>query len=94
MKKIFALLLSMVFLFSACSKTEEVKNQSTSAQESATTTPENEKVTIEIFQFKVEIVEQLNGLIADFEKEYPYIDVVIDTVGGGVRTMERHLEVE
>ena len=42
-----------------------------------------EKVKVDIFQFKVEIVDQLDELVADFEKEYPNIDVEIDTVGGG-----------
>ncbi len=44
---------------------------------------EAEPVTLEIYQFKVEIVDQLDALIEDFEAEYPHIDVVIDTVGGG-----------
>lgn len=42
-----------------------------------------EQVTLEIFQFKVEIVEQLDALVEDFEADYPHIDVIMDTVGGG-----------
>jgi len=42
-----------------------------------------EKVQVEVFQFKVEIVEQLDALVADFEAENPNIDIVMDTVGGG-----------
>lgn len=42
-----------------------------------------EEVTLEIFQYKVEIVDQLDALVEDFEAEYPHIEVVMDTAGGG-----------
>lgn len=50
--------------------------------ESATTN-EQENVTLDIFQGKVEVVEQLEALVEAFEKEYPYITVNLDTSGGG-----------
>lgn len=50
--------------------------------ESATTN-EQENITLDIFQGKVEVVEQLEALVEDFEKEYPYITVNLDTSGGG-----------
>jgi raffinose/stachyose/melibiose transport system substrate-binding protein len=40
-------------------------------------------VKVEVFQFKVEIVEQLDKFVADFEAAHPDIDIVMDTVGGG-----------
>ncbi len=47
------------------------------------TTNEQENVTLDIFQGKVEIVDQLEELVEDFEKEYPHITVNLDTSGGG-----------
>ncbi len=94
MKKMVALLLATVLILSACSQgtsegdqtsanTQAETTDQQSTQPSGSSTEEKEDVTLEIFQFKVEIVEQLDALIKDFEAEYPYIDVVIDTVGGG-----------
>lgn len=39
--------------------------------------------TVKVFQFKTEIVEGLNELKVEFEKEYPNIKLDIQTVGGG-----------
>lgn len=39
--------------------------------------------TVTIFQFKTEIVEGLNELAVEFNKEYPNIKLDIQTVGGG-----------
>ncbi|MEK3875380.1 extracellular solute-binding protein [Paenibacillus sp. FSL H8-0122] len=39
--------------------------------------------TVKIFQFKTEIVEGLNELKVEFEKEHPDIKLDIQTVGGG-----------
>lgn len=39
--------------------------------------------TVKIFQFKTEIVEGLNELKVEFEKEHPNIKLDIQTVGGG-----------
>lgn len=50
------------------------------AQQEGTT---GDVVQVDVFQFKVEIVDQLDNLVEDFEKEYPNIDIVMDTVGGG-----------
>ena len=73
MKKLLSitLVLSLIISLAACN------------QKVSESTLENEPVTLNIFQFKVEIVDQLDSLIADFEVAYPYINVVIDTVGGG-----------
>ncbi|MEF3302312.1 ABC transporter substrate-binding protein [Paenibacillus sp. GYB003] len=40
-------------------------------------------VTIKMFQFKVEIAEQLAKLAKEYEKENPGVKIQIDTVGGG-----------
>ncbi|NDL67280.1 ABC transporter substrate-binding protein [Anaerotalea alkaliphila] len=80
MRKAMALILALALLLSqaGCGKgdtdTEAAAGNGASSQE---------QVTLEIFQFKVEIVDQLDALVADFEAEYPQIDVVLDTVGGG-----------
>ncbi|WP_394136565.1 ABC transporter substrate-binding protein [Cytobacillus oceanisediminis] len=44
---------------------------------------EDEVVTLNMFQFKVEIAEQLQEMITEFEKEHPNIKVKLETVGGG-----------
>jgi raffinose/stachyose/melibiose transport system substrate-binding protein len=57
----------------------------------ATTTPEAtngtggqaKQVTLKIFQFKVEIADQLNKMIAEYEKENPNVKIQVETVGGG-----------
>ncbi|WP_010268165.1 ABC transporter substrate-binding protein [Paenibacillus senegalensis] len=41
------------------------------------------QVTLKIFQFKVEIAEQLTQLAQEYEKENPGVKIQIDTVGGG-----------
>jgi raffinose/stachyose/melibiose transport system substrate-binding protein len=42
-----------------------------------------ETVTLNFFQFKVEIAEQLQKMIDEFETEHPNIKVKLETVGGG-----------
>ncbi|PAK50794.1 ABC transporter substrate-binding protein [Paenibacillus sp. 7541] len=44
---------------------------------------DQEVKTVTIFQFKTEIVDGLNELKVEFEKEYPNIKLDIQTVGGG-----------
>lgn len=69
-KKISALTLVFFFfgiLFTACSPGKK-----------------NDKVTtIDIFQFKVEIVDALQDIIALYEKENPDVKINLETVGGG-----------
>ncbi len=61
-------------LFTGCSK--ETENQASGSEGS-------EQVTVEIFQGKVEVVDQLDALVEDFEAANPNITVNIDTSGGG-----------
>ncbi|WP_080832983.1 ABC transporter substrate-binding protein [Cohnella massiliensis] len=45
-------------------------------------------VTISVFQLKVEIADQFDAMIEEFEKEYPNIKVKAETVGGGTGYMD------
>lgn len=76
MKKIVSIFLVIAMsmsLFIGCNS-EQVNKEQTNTEE---------VVVVDIFQFKVEIVEQLDSLVRDFEEKYPNIDIVMDTVGGG-----------
>lgn len=42
-----------------------------------------EQVTIKMFQFKVEIAEQLAALIEEYERLHPNVKIELETVGGG-----------
>ena len=42
-----------------------------------------EVVTLNFFQFKVEIADQLQAMLKEFEAEHPNIKVNLETVGGG-----------
>lgn len=57
--------------------TEAASNTDTS------TGTEPDPVKIKIFQFKVEIAEQLAKLIDEYEAEHPHVTIELDTVGGG-----------
>lgn len=63
-------------------------NQSSNTNTSSNTgtdssTSEKEPVKIKIFQFKVEIAEQLAKLIEEYEAENPHVTIELETVGGG-----------
>lgn len=72
---------------SATTETKDTTSVATETTEPAetdqTTTENKEPVTIEIFQGKVEFIDQLDAFIKKFEAKYPYITVNADTVGGG-----------
>ncbi len=77
MKKFLAVTLMVVLavsLFSGCAKE--------SGSETGTT-EDVKQVTIDVFQGKVEVVDQLDALVEDFEAANPDIKVNIDTSGGG-----------
>ena len=44
---------------------------------------EEDKVTVDIFQFKVEFKDQFEDVVALYEKENPDVNIDITTVGGG-----------
>ncbi|WP_157950174.1 ABC transporter substrate-binding protein [Vallitalea okinawensis] len=91
MRKLWTLLVIVMALsFVGCSQNTETKESSNGNNQTIDNSKtkddvedEMEAVELDIFQFKVEIVEQLDSLIADFESEYPYISVNLDTTGGG-----------
>ncbi|MHA6534029.1 ABC transporter substrate-binding protein [Paenibacillus sp. BAC0078] len=86
MKKRSALMLSSVMLMTvvlaACGGNSNNKAASNASNGSAGNTSGAVK-TVKIFQFKTEIVEGLNELKVEFEKEHPNIKLDIQTVGGG-----------
>ncbi|MBU8767913.1 MULTISPECIES: ABC transporter substrate-binding protein [Cytobacillus] len=82
MKRFALLLLSLVLMagiMAGCSSSsssgdEKPKDDSKN---------EDEVVTLNLFQFKVEIADQLQEMIGEFEKEHPNIKVKLESVGGG-----------
>lgn len=82
MKRFFLLCLSMVLfvgIIAGCSS----KNTSSNEKPKEGTKSKDEVVTLNLFQFKVEIADQLQAMIKEFEAEHPNIKVKLETVGGG-----------
>ncbi|WP_421383962.1 ABC transporter substrate-binding protein [Bacillus salacetis] len=81
MKRFLLLCMSLVFVFgivSGCSSSENSSGNSEGNTDSG-----DEVVTLNFFQFKVEIADQLAEMIKEFEAEHPNIKVKLETVGGG-----------
>lgn len=79
-KKWTALFLSLVMVLSVlagCTPKETASSDSTGGGSG------QEEVTLDIFQSKVEVVDQLQSLVDDFMAENPHITVNLDTSGGG-----------
>lgn len=88
MKKRSAIMMSSIMLMSvvlaACGGNNNNNTASNNATNGSAGNTDSGKVkTVKIFQFKTEIVEGLNELKVEFEKEYPNIKLDIQTVGGG-----------
>ena len=73
MKKLFLALTALFFVFACSGKKEEAKEGSSS----------NEKVTIDIFQFKVEAKEALEKAAKEYMAKNPNVTINVQTVGGG-----------
>lgn len=79
MKRLVLLLLSLslvVGIFAGCSSDN-------SSSDSNNNSGDGDQVTLNLFQFKVEIADQLAEMIKEFEAEHPNIKVKLETVGGG-----------
>ncbi|MEK5038122.1 ABC transporter substrate-binding protein [Sporosarcina sp. FSL K6-3457] len=84
-KKHFISLVSVLFLsifaLVGCASTDDNGKEGIAdkpAKEAA-----GDQVTIEMFQFKVEIKDQLENLVKVYEKENPNVKINVKTVGGG-----------
>lgn len=75
-----SLILAFVLVFlAACGS----NNSGNEAGNENSTTADGEQKTLKIFQFKVEIAEQLAALAKKYEEEHPDVKIEIETVGGG-----------
>lgn len=72
-KGLLASLLVTTSLLAACGNGGEEEGSSA----------EGDKVTVDIFQFKVEFKEQFENVVEMYEKENPDVNIEITTVGGG-----------
>ncbi|WP_078552898.1 ABC transporter substrate-binding protein [Bacillus alkalicellulosilyticus] len=89
MKKWLTLCVSMILaigLLAACGgdqTSSDTENDNTDSTDTETTEPSGDVVTLNFFQFKVEIADQLRDMLDEFEAEHPNIKVNLETVGGG-----------
>ncbi len=90
MKKwsLLALILSFMLIIAACGSksTTETTSSDTNSQPKVTEKqPETAKdpVTINMFQFKVEIADELSKMAKEYEQLNPHVKLNIQTVGGG-----------
>ncbi len=79
MKKLLIYVLSIMAILSitACGGNQNSSNTSNSSSK------DSEPVTIDIYQFKVEIAEAFEELANEYMKENPNVTINIETVGGG-----------
>lgn len=87
MKRLFFLCLAMLLavgIIAGCSS-EKTDNSTgdTGTDGDSKASGSEEVVTLNFFQFKVEIAEQLQDMLKEFEAEHPNIKVKLETVGGG-----------
>ncbi|WP_227935599.1 ABC transporter substrate-binding protein [Alkalihalobacillus deserti] len=82
MKRLLFLCLTMLLVIgisAGCSSNDD----SSSSGDSSAGGSDTDSVTLNMFQFKVEIDEQLQEMLKEFEAEHPNIKVNLETVGGG-----------
>ncbi|KSU56701.1 ABC transporter substrate-binding protein [[Bacillus] enclensis] len=80
MKRILLLLTSLILVFGIISGCSSKESSSGGGSDSKSG---DDVVTLNLFQFKVEIADQLQEMIKEFEAEHPNIKVKLETVGGG-----------
>ena len=85
MKKFLAIMLILVLSFSmvACSQPEDNSSEATDQNDTEEANETKEKVVVDIFQFKVEIVEALEEAVKLYEEKNPNVEINLQTVGGG-----------
>ncbi|MCA1039211.1 ABC transporter substrate-binding protein [Bacillus infantis] len=82
MKRLLLICLSLLFTFGIMAGCSSESTSGTDDKEGTKDSGE-ETVTLNLFQFKVEIADQLQEMIKEFEAEHPNIKVKLETVGGG-----------
>lgn len=80
MKRIVLLFMSLVLVFGIIAGCSSKDKTSSSGGDSGSG---DDVVTLNFFQFKVEIADQLQEMIKEFEAEHPNIKIKLETVGGG-----------
>lgn len=82
MKKLTITGLMMVLMvslvFAGCAQKNDAQSDAGGSADAG-----QKDVTLKIFQFKVEIAEQLNKMKAEYEASHPGVKLQIETVGGG-----------
>jgi raffinose/stachyose/melibiose transport system substrate-binding protein len=80
MKRILLLFTSLILVFGIIAGCSSKESSSGGGSDSKSG---DDVVTLNLFQFKVEIADQLQEMIKEFEAEHPNIKVKLETVGGG-----------
>lgn len=82
MKRKLLLFTMVLFLtiLGACSDKEKTSSEGTDKGKGGS---DGETVTLNLMQFKVEIADQLQAMIDEYEEEHPNIKIKLETVGGG-----------
>src|SRR5690625_7985613 len=71
---LISMLLVGVFVLAGCSSSNDEESQNNAS---------GDEVTIDIFQFKVEVKDQFETLVKQYEDENPNVTINVKTVGGG-----------
>jgi raffinose/stachyose/melibiose transport system substrate-binding protein len=86
---VLALMLIFALVLSACGSGKDGgapgagSGSDAGASSAASGGKPDKEVTIKMFQFKVEIAEQLAAMIKEYEKLHPGVHIELETVGGG-----------
>lgn len=85
MKKLTALFMALIMVVTLCACGSTESNPTSAAEQTTAQASEKEpeeKVTLTLFNYKSEIAEKLEALEVEYEKEYPNVDLVVETVAG------------
>ncbi|KMK77854.1 ABC transporter substrate-binding protein [Alkalihalobacillus pseudalcaliphilus] len=78
MKKWGFLAILSILILTACGGSDD-----TGGNQDGSSSGNDDVVTLNMFQFKVEIADELRAMLDEFESENPNIKVQLETVGGG-----------